>query len=671
MSNSRHSLVLPGSLGRQASTTLCAVLVLAAAGALTGCQRGEKSCKYYSLVLERSDSAEDKRRALEEIKRMNSKDQLKCDDDKVFDRITKAMDQPKFRPIVVEMLENLGRAGGKLRDRCEKLLIAGLKKNDAAGQIAGVIRTWRLETAETGRDAGWLPSKETAKALAEAIKRIQTGGARGPLVEALFLSVPGVEDRKEYEDLLIELADTDPSTQTVDVNIKALQYLAEMRTQKETAFDAYVHGLFLHDAARAETFMAARLALATFPREKVADKLLGIYLKKDADFEKWTKVVGLFDWEWKEGPKVIQVLSDVHVPKTASAILAEMAKPVDVTEEATPPTFKAINKALPWAGYIISRLQLSMWALAGMGKDLDPIAEEIAKVAKTQGLGVEQRTFPFIALAVSGAPSAWTVMSRTFTEIAEAERGDFLTPMIYAVDTQNYDDWVRIIDGDPSEGVKTGRADPTIVGRLKVVQECKKAEDAAADEAAKKTALLGCYVGFLKAGDEMAQEKAAINLVHLAARGEAAAVMPLLEGYLKSPPTSATIRQILHSAFKHIAKPEHLRDLYQVQQLQVAHGSPAQTWIWEFDVLLSHVFTAAGGKLPMPVNIPANGAAPAPPPAAGAAPAGAPPAGAAPAGAAPAGAAPAGAAPAGAAPAGAAPARAAPAAAPGAAPAAP
>ena len=118
---------------------LAALVLLTLAGA--ACQRGEKSCRYYSIVLERSDAPEERKNALEQIKKLNSKDQLKCDDDKVFERMGKAMDTPKFRPLTVETLENLGRGGGKIRERSEKLLTANLSKNEAAGQIASVFRT--------------------------------------------------------------------------------------------------------------------------------------------------------------------------------------------------------------------------------------------------------------------------------------------------------------------------------------------------------------------------------------------------------------------------------------------------------------------------------------------------------------------------------------------------
>ena len=593
---------------------LAALTLLVAATALAGCQRGEKSCRYYSLVLDRSESSEDRTRAIDAIKRMTTKDQLKCDDDKVFERLGKSMKDQKFRPSLIDALENLGRAAPKLRDRSEKLLVQGLNFLDSAGMAAGVIRTWRLETAESGHDA-WLPSEGTADAIAAAIKRNTNGAARSQLVEALFLSVPDPKQRAKFEDLLIELADTDPSQQTVEVNIKALQYLAEMRTQKDGAFDAYIHGVYAHDALRAETFMAARLALATMPKAKVGDKILGIFLKKDADFDKWVKTAGLFDWEWTEGPKAPQILADLHDPKTASALIAAAGKAIDASEAGTPKTFTAVNKALPWSGYVTSRLQLTMWALASMGAELAPYAQEIATVAKTQGLAVEQRTMPFIGLSLSGAPNAWQVMAKTFTEIAPEERADFLTPLSYAVDTQNLAEWKTIVDGDKSEGVTKGRADPTIVARIKVVTDCKTAEDAAADPEAKKKAVIACYEGFLKSGDDLAKEKAGVNLVHLAARG-GDLIGTLLEGFNKTPATNTTLRQILMAGIKNVAKVKDMKAVYQVQQEQIAFLPATQSWLWDFDVLLNHLLQqkiAAGGEAAMPVNIPAVGAAPAAP----------------------------------------------------------
>jgi hypothetical protein len=614
------------TIALHAPSLLC---LLVALFAVAGCQRGEKSCRYYSLVLERAESPDDKRRALEDIKRLPTKDQLKCDDDKVFERFAgkAGMQDNKFRPLLVETMENVGRTGGKLRVRIEKLLVGGLKFNDTAGQIAGVFRTWRLESADT-RDP-WLPAKETAAGLADAIRRPNAGGAqagqiRSQLVEALFLAVPDPKDRGLYEDLLIELADTDPAQQSVEVNIKALQYLAELHTQKDQAFDAYVHGLFLHDAARAETFMAGRLALATIPRDKVAKKALDIFQRKDTVFEAWAKNVGLFDWEWQEGPKLAQVLSDVHAPETALVLVQAAAKPIDASETGTPKSFTAVMKALPWQGYITSRIQLTMWALAALGAGIpEDAGGEIAKAAANSALAVEQRTMPLIGLAISGAPHAWKNVLDGYQKTAEMERPDLLTPLAYALDPENLADWDKIVGEDKSEGVTKGREDPVTVDRVKVVRDCATATAAAGDEPAKQAALLQCYVGFLKTGTPMQQEKAAIGVVHLGARG-VDAVPVMLEAFNKSDPTAVTIRQILMAGLKNCAKPEHMKAIYDVQQLQVVHGPAVQVWLWEFDVLLNHLFQAAGGKVPMPVNTPNPGNIVPEPAAPGAAPAGAP-----------------------------------------------
>lgn len=617
---------------RTAHVVLGLLLVLPA----LACQRGEKSCRYYSLVLERAEAPDDKRRALSDLKRLPTKDQLKCDDDKVYARFTKAMDDNKFRPILIDTMENLGRVGGKIRDRTEKLLVAGLKFGDTAGQIGTVFRTWRLESSDT-RDP-WLPAKATAKGLADAIRRPNSGGAqqgqiRAQLVEALFLAVPNPADRAEYEELLIELADTDPAMQSVEVNIRALQYLTEMRTKKEGAFDAYVHGLFQKDAARAETYMAGRLALATFPRDKVAKTALDIFTKKDTRFEAWVKTAGMFDWEWQEGPKLAQVLSDVHAPSTALALVQAVAKPVDVTDAGVPKTFTVINKALPWSGYLTSRFQLAMWALAAMGNEIpaDAVAE-IAKTSLSSGLAAEQRTLPLTGLAISGSALAWPTILKVFTDAAEIEKAEFLTALSYALDPEHLAEWDKVVGGDLSEGVKTGREDPVIIDRLKVVRDCKAAQDGGPDEATKQTSLLTCYVGFMKnSGNPTQTEKASINLLHLGARG--ADVVPiLLEAIKTSEPTNATLRQVALAGLKALAKPEHMKAIYNVQQLDVSRGPVAQSWIWEFDILLGHLFQAADGQVPMPVNtpnpnnIPAEPAAPAAAPGADPAVAAVPPA---------------------------------------------
>ena len=583
-----------------------AILALAAFTAFTGCQRGEKSCRYYSLVLEKSESAEDRKGALDAIKKLNTKDQQKCNDDRVFDRLSKAMAEPKYRPLVIETVENVGRAGGKLRERSEKLLLAGLSNNDAAGQIATTFRTWRLESMDT-TDA-WVPGENVATALAAAIKKVTQGPARSPLVEALFLCLSDANQRAKYEDLLIELADTDPSQQTVDVNIKAIQYLAEMKTQSEGAFAAYIHGLYQRDAVRAETYGAARIALATMPKQKVADKVMGIYTMKDPAFEEWTKKAGLFSWEWQEGPKMMQVLADLHLPSTAPALLASISKPLDVSETATPATFKIVNKALPWAGYVTSRIQLSTWALSAMGDGLTQYAPDILTIGKNSNLAREQRVHPALGLAFSGSDKAWPTLLQIFKDSSETDRGEFLPALAYTVDTAHLAEWNSVVLVD--KNVTSAVADPTITARIKVVEECKKVEDGA-QAADKQTALVGCYAGFLKNGDAVAKEKAANMLVQLGVKG--ATVLPELLGAIeRTTANDVTLRQIAMSGIKALAKPDLalMKQIYHTQQLMIQDLPAAQPWIWDFDVLLYQLAQQLGGKMPEMPKAPAKAPTP-------------------------------------------------------------
>ena len=178
-----------------ASSRLFLAFLVVSSAVHAGCQRGEKSCRYYSLVLERGESMEDRKAAIDAIKKMTPADMAKCDDDRVYERFKKQVDDNKFRPMVIETMEVLGRQGGKLRDRSEALLRGTMSRNDAAGQAATVIRTWRSESVE--RNQPWSPTAETSDEMAKAIKRMSgptagqnAGAARSQLVEALFDSLP-------------------------------------------------------------------------------------------------------------------------------------------------------------------------------------------------------------------------------------------------------------------------------------------------------------------------------------------------------------------------------------------------------------------------------------------------------------------------------------------------
>ncbi len=595
------------------------VLLVATLSVLPACQRGEKSCRYYSLVMERSEDPDERKNAIQDIRNMTTADQLKCDDDKVFARFDAIVEKDaKFRAMLIEALESVGKASEKLRERTMPVLTKGLGFDDSAPLVANIVRNWRVESNDSGKD--WYPPKATVDALGAALRRVKDGTVKGNLLESLWLSLPDDKARAGFEDLLIELADTDPAQQSVLVNLRAMKYLTALRTKSDAAFNAYLHGIFRKDAANSETYGQARLALAVIPPEKVLPKLLGIFEGKDEEFKKWAKEVGLFDWEWQEGPKLAQTLGDLHDPAAAAALVTRAAKMIDASEEGTPKTYAALKAGFPWGSYITSRLQLTMWGLASMGEGLTPVAEQIGTLASTQGPTVEQRTMPFIGLAVSGASGAWPAMIKAMKTMDAAERGDFMTPMSYVVEPQHLEEWNSVIVADKSEGVQIALADATIKGRLAVVEACKAQTDAAGDEKAKLMALGGCYAGFLRTGDNIAKEKAVIGLIHLLNK-DVDTIPVLVEAYAKTQPSDATLRQLMWVGFKLGARTRHIPMLYKLQQEQVQIPNN-ETWDWEFDILLNHLTTKVEQAGEGQGEAPAGGAAPAPAAAPAAAPAG-------------------------------------------------
>lgn len=597
------------SLGLRRGALVLSLLPLALGTA--GCQRGEKSCRYFSLVLEKGEDPEERKAAIGEIRHMSTADQLKCDDDKVFERFATIVEkEPKYRAMLVEALESVGKANDKLRARTMVVLNKGLAFDDSAPMVANIIRNWRVESNDSGKD--WYPEKKTVDALGAALRRIKDGDTKGNLLEALWLSLPDDKSRASYEDLLVELADADPAQVSIQVTMRALKYLTALRTKSDAAFGAYVRGLFRKDAAGAEAYGQARLALAVIPPEKVLPKLLGIFEGKDEEFAKWAKEAGLFDWEWQEGPKLAQTLGDLQMAAAGPALVARAAKAIDASEEGTPKTYAALKPGFPWSGYITSRLQLTMWGIAALGEGASGIAAQIGALASSSGPTVEQRTMPFIGLAISGASNSWPEMLKAFQAIPPQEQADFMTPLSYALEPQNLAEWQSVIVASKAEGVQVALADATIKGRVTVVEQCKQQVDAAADDKAKMLALANCYAGFLKNGDAIAKEKSAIGLVHLGAKG-VDIVPTLIEAYARSQPVDVTLRQVMWAGFKSCAQPNHLAMLYKLQQLQVQIPNN-ETWDWEFDILLNHLASRieAGGGAPAGGAAPAGAAAPAP-----------------------------------------------------------
>ncbi len=598
---------------------LSLVALALALPALSACEKGEKSCRYYSMVLD-AKGANLRKRAeqLEIIRNLPGKEQRKCDDPAVFERFSRAMDIKELRPTVVAVAENVGRSGSglskgapgfELRPRSEKLLVKALAFEDTAGQASQVIRQWRVETAESGRDP-WFPSTETIKELARWIKKYKKE-TKASLVEALFVSLVRPEQRNEYEDLLIELAGTDPAEQGVETNLKALSYLMEIyradpgkpKAIKGSAFDAMVKSLYTRDAVRSETYMAGRLALGNVDPARLSKTMLAIYTQKNPGFEQpadgtpktfdsWAKEYGLSDWEWKEGPKAIQVLGDLHDPATAADLVMMAHKAVDA-EKGPQDYDQKMGKQLPYGGYVISRLQMTMWALSAMGEGLAPVAEAIAAGAKSGGLTVEQRTFPMNALAFSGATNAWAVMFKAFNELPDNEKPDFLAGLSYSIDPEGVEEWNKTIVESKVEAVKKFSQAPEIKARINVVSECKKGMDAAVDEPGKLTALLACYKGFLTTGDDLSKEKAVVGLIHLGVRKNADVVPLLCDALNKAQATSTTLRQILVAGLRQLAKPQHSQLVYTTKEMQVSIPN-TMPWIWDLEVVVARLLQLPG-----------------------------------------------------------------------------
>lgn len=581
-------------------SALALLLALTAFGS-TGCQRGEKSCRYYSLVLVRSDAPDERKRAIEEIKRMGTKDQLKCDDDKVFGRFMELLEDDTFRPMVVDAMENLGKASPKLRDRSEKVLVKAAESDDTAPLAGTIVKNWRVASAEKSGDEAYMPSKEMADALAGALKRAKQGTAKATLLESLFVALPDTKERMKYEDLLIDLAQGDPTLQTIEVNQKAIEYLKLMRSQKDGTFDAYVRGLFVHDAARNEVYQAARLALATIsPKEKVVDRIVGIYENKDEKFLAWTKKQDLFDWEFKDGPKLAQVLSDLHHPKSAPAIIARIGSPIDA---ANPPgSFVTVKKnAAAWGGYLTAPIKLASFGMAAMGKDLAPHAPAIAEVAKNDGLAAEQRTLPAIGLGLSGAPNAWSTLLGLYKELPENTRPEFITALTYALEPQHLAEWDAVVAVDTAEGTQLALKDETIKARVALVRTCAQQVATGQSPEEQLIKLVGCYGGFLKNGDPTQKEKAAVGLVHQLAVGSDAVVVGvlprILQAFQDSQPTDSTLRQVLLIGLKVVAVPGRYQSpavlakvyesIYKTQQIIIGQGN--QVWVWEFDIIVDQL----------------------------------------------------------------------------------
>lgn len=464
---------------------------------------------------------------------------------KAIPQLAKMFGEGRYRADILRSVKHMGKEEVVQHPEYKGLLQAALKNEETDAIAASIIEDWKLSEM---RD-------DLVAMLSDKDANPKSNGAA--LNALLSFSKP-----EEIEDILISLAQKDPDKQGLRVNVVATEKLSEIRSVK--ALPAVLKTLFLKTQRGEEMYQAARLALVRINGKPAGDLLVATLQGRNDDLRAWARSNGIPDWEWQDGPKVVQLIGDLSDPEASLAVAENMAKkliePAGITDQALE-QWKIANS---------NRITINMLTLARIGDDrVVPVLQ--ALIADPMA-DFKQRMDSASALAAIGSPAAVDALFKVYEESTDQRfRAPFLRPLTAAMgpaQLAKFDELMAKEEKDGSELVlERLKGDPLVLAAVAVVRECQ-------DDTA-------CYLKNMNAApnpddapkmeppaeggepqeppytaDDIAQAKQWKSILMLGrAHDNAATVIPaLLEKFKTSPATATDLRNYSLIALERVGR---------------------------------------------------------------------------------------------------------------------
>ncbi len=500
---------------RNHRTQLAFILVgLTALGGLSsGCFESEEpTCAYWVPKLQ-SPSKGDK--ALEMV------EELKCTE--ALPELDKMFEQGQNREQIVRMVKQLDDRKGAV-----PILRKALKVRKTVKLAAGIVQDWKLA--------------DVRQELEDILLKPKLPEARTEALKALL----AIEKPAALEDLLIKVAGGDINVQGRKVTAMAIEELGRLHSKK--ALPTLVRAAFARSTRGEKVYQVVRQALAQIGLDSVP-LLVDTIAGRNKDLIQFARDNGIFEWEWKEGPEIIQLLTDTLDPRVAKPIVANMhmnlAPPVGLSE--------ANSEA--WRRAQVNRFTTIMLGLGHVGAP-EAIEPLIAVIKDKDADDVNQRLKAASALAYIGTPEA---VDAVFT-LFEAEenplvKSQLVFPLCEALDAAHLDQFDKLKDiKKPSARIKTSLGDETVKGYLPVVRECKT--DA------------GCLIKKLDSKNKWETVKAALLLMRGTYGERDTVIKALLARFAKADKGDIDIRRFTLMALTRLGDDKTGRDLLELADQQ-------------------------------------------------------------------------------------------------------
>jgi len=333
---------------------------------------------------------------------------------------------------------------------------------------------------------------------------------------------------KQDEDLLIGLLRNDPNLQGIAVNATAAKALGDMKSEK--AIPALVVGLFMRTQRGEAMYTWARKALTAIGKPAVAPLVAtlagdkAVAAKIIDDLSTFGKKLGIYEWQWQDGPEMVQVLGDLRDTAAATALATNLGKALN------PPTGVDDRVTRTWQIAQQNRITMGMMALWNVGTA--EIVPTLKAIIENKNNDAKQRLDTASALSMlPGFVGVDAVLQIYQNTKLETFRAPFVKPILLGMDWKHFPTFMKALKADKSALVKERFAGDgpdalEFQAMAIVLTDCKEGD-------------VDCLIGKLKSDNVVTAEKAAILMTALTGDAAAKGLKALIERYPSVDPVQA------------------------------------------------------------------------------------------------------------------------------------
>ncbi len=381
------------------------LVLFATLGMALACSHGEESecSKYVSLL-----GGENPRGVFEQIAEKKCQDAVP---------ILKEMFDPKqgkYNKEIIRVISEIwDPSGATFKAEAEKfskkkalyldILRLALQSPETAVVAASNIEEWKLTDLK----------EDLANLLREDLKSTQPqyAPAYAPALRALISDTMGGFN-SNHEDIYLQLLNSSPDIQGIEVNKLAAEALGEIRTENPEAIKALVRGIFLTSKDGGTVFKESLKSLLMVG-PKAVPFLVDIVESRPGDesvryMEEFAVKNAISEWKWRKGMRLPMALAQMRDQRAAAALVRDIARPV-----IEPPNLPD-NLRQDWNIAQTNRIKFDSWGIMSIANPA--VMWEALKIMRDRNVEGSARLQLALGLAFNFSPEGFDAMLRAVFE---------------------------------------------------------------------------------------------------------------------------------------------------------------------------------------------------------------------------------------------------------------